>query len=197
MGAGGEICGDVAGDAVFDFLQDGDGGADLAGGAVAALEAVVLYKGGLHGVHVVRGAEALDGGDFMVLLHDGEGEAGDDAAAIYHDGAGTALALIAPFLAAGEVEVLAEGIKEVGAGIDLEVAGLAIDGEGHLDGGAGAGEGGGIGGGCGLLLGEELGAPEACGAGAHLGDEFSAGGAAGRLWRWLVHSGGVWCGGVV
>ena len=36
------------------LFEERDGRADLAGGAVAALEAVVLEEGGLHGVEVTR-----------------------------------------------------------------------------------------------------------------------------------------------
>ena len=45
------------------FFEERDGGADLAGRAVAALEAVVLEEGGLDGVEVVALGEAFDGGD--------------------------------------------------------------------------------------------------------------------------------------
>ena len=115
------------------------GGADLAGGAVAALEAVVREEGGLRGAEVAGRAEAFDGGDLGALRGDGEGEAGVDAAAVDEDGAGAALAVVAAFLAAGEVEVFAEEIEQRGAGVDGEGAGLFVDGEGDGDGVSGAG----------------------------------------------------------
>ena len=49
------------------LFEQRDGGADLAGGAVAALEAVVLEEGGLDGVEGVAVGEAFDGGDLGAL----------------------------------------------------------------------------------------------------------------------------------
>ena len=61
-------------------------------------------------------AVAIDGSDGVALGGDCEGEAGVGAAAVEEDGAGAALAVIAPFLAAGEVEVLAQEVEEGGIG---------------------------------------------------------------------------------
>ena len=94
--------GDGAEGVVFVLFQEGNGGADLARGAVAALKTVVLEEGGLDGVKIIAVREAFDGGDFGSIDGDGEGEAGVDAAAVDEDGAGSALAVVAAFLAAGE-----------------------------------------------------------------------------------------------
>ena len=45
------------------LFEHGGGGADLAGGAVAALEGVVLEEGGLDGAEGVAVGETFDGGD--------------------------------------------------------------------------------------------------------------------------------------
>ena len=123
--------GDGAEGVVLVLFEEGDGGADLAGGAVAALEAVVFEEGGLDGVEGVAVGEAFDGGDLGSVGGDGEGEAGVDAAAVDEDGAGSALAVVAAFLAAGEFEVFAQGVEEGGAGVEGERVRCAVDLEGH------------------------------------------------------------------
>ncbi len=100
------------------LFEKGDSGADLAGGAVAALEAIVFEEGGLDGVQLVAVRESLDGGDLGALRDGGKGEAGVDAAAVDEDGAGATLSVIAAFLAAGETEILAQSVEQGGAGVD-------------------------------------------------------------------------------
>jgi hypothetical protein len=105
------------------------GGHDLAGGAVAALVAVVLDEGGLHGVQIVGLAEAFDGGDFFACGHDGEGQAGVHTAAVDMDGACSALAVVAALLGAGEVEALTHQIEQRDARLQAgEVVLFAVDG---------------------------------------------------------------------
>src|SRR5580658_4502911 len=117
----------------MDFFDECGRGADLAGGAVAALEAVVGEECGLRGAEVIGGAEAFDSGDLGALRGDGEGEAGVDTAAVHEDGTGAALAVIATLFASGEVEVLAEEIEQRGAGVDGEGSLLFVDGDGDGD----------------------------------------------------------------
>ena len=114
------------------LFEEGGGGADLAGGAVAALEGVVLEEGGLDGAEVVAVGEAFDGGDLGSVGYGGEGEATVDAAAVDEDGAGSALAVVAAFFAAGEIEVFAQGVEQRGAGVEgVSDVGFAVDLEGH------------------------------------------------------------------
>ena len=63
-------------------------------------------------------AEAFDGRDLVALVHRGEAEARVDAAAVDVDGAGAALAVVAAFLRAGEVQMLAQAVEQRGARID-------------------------------------------------------------------------------
>jgi len=114
---------------VFGFCKEGGGGADLAGGAVAALESVVIEEGFLDGAEAGLVAKAFDGSNFRALSGDGEGETRVDTAAVEEDGTGAALAVIASFFAAGEIEVFAEEIEEGGAGIDGEGVELLVDGD--------------------------------------------------------------------
>ena len=87
----------------------------------------MLKKGGLHGVEILRNAEAFDGGDLVTLGGDGEGEAGVHATAVEQHGAGATLAVVAPLLAAGQVELLAEEVEERCAGVDGDLPYLPID----------------------------------------------------------------------
>ena len=51
------------------FGQQRDGGADLAGGAVAALEAIMAHERGLHRIESALFGQALDGGDLVTVMH--------------------------------------------------------------------------------------------------------------------------------
>ena len=62
--------------------QDCDGGTDLAGRAVAALETVVLDEGRLQWMEVAGLAETFDRGDLLTCVHDGECQAGVDPMAL-------------------------------------------------------------------------------------------------------------------
>jgi hypothetical protein len=95
-------------------------------GAVAALEGIELDEGCLHGVEFAGLSETFDGGDALAGMHHGEGEARVHAASIDVDGACAALAVVAAFLGAGKVEVLAKTVEKRGAWIDLKVVVLSI-----------------------------------------------------------------------
>ncbi len=57
-------------------------------------------------MQVFGGAEAFDGGHLIASRGDGEGKAGVDATAVQEHGTGTALAVVAAFFTAGEVQLL-------------------------------------------------------------------------------------------
>src|ERR1044071_1237617 len=102
-------------------------GAELPGRAVAALEAVVADERGLQRVEAIVGREPFDGDDLLAAVHDREGEAGVVAPPVDQHGAGAACALVAPFLRAGEVEVLAQRVEQRGARVEAEVMVAAVD----------------------------------------------------------------------
>src|SRR5260221_3723035 len=56
------------------FVDEGDAGADLAGGAIAALEAVVANERGLQGMQVTIRGKTFDRSDRLAAAHDGESE---------------------------------------------------------------------------------------------------------------------------
>jgi hypothetical protein len=77
-------------------------------------------------------AKALDRGDLVALVHDGERQAGIDAPAADHNGAGAALAVVTTLLRAGQVEMLAQRVEQRCAIIEIEIALPAVDGEAYL-----------------------------------------------------------------
>ena len=109
------------------LLQDGDGGHDLAGGAVAALVTIVLDERDLHWMKVIGLADAFDRCDLVGAMHHGEGEARVNAAAVDVDRTGSALTMVAALLGAGQVEVFAETIEKSSARVKAERMGLAVD----------------------------------------------------------------------
>ena len=90
----------------------------------------MLEEGGLDGLEVVAFGETLDGGDLGSVDHDGESEAGVDAAAVDEDRACSALAMVAAFLTAGEVQVLSQSVEQGCAGVEGE----GVRGAVHLEG---------------------------------------------------------------
>ena len=66
----------------LDFLQHRHRGADLSRRAIPTLEAVVLDERRLHGMHLLRRAQALDGGDASPWMHDRQRQTGIDAPAV-------------------------------------------------------------------------------------------------------------------
>lgn len=120
----------MARDIGLDLLQHGDGGTDLTRRAIAALEAVVFHKGGLHRVEVARLAEAFNSLDAVSVMHDGQRQTGIHAASVDHDGAGAALPVIAALLGAGQVEMLAQEVEKARPVVDIELVKLVIDRQG-------------------------------------------------------------------
>ena len=99
---------------------------DLTRGAVAALIAVVLDEGGLHGMQMIRLADALDGRDLIRRVHHGKRQARVHALAVHMHRAGAALAVIAALLGAGQVQVFAQAIEQRGPRIDAQRIALAV-----------------------------------------------------------------------
>ncbi|MNP51306.1 hypothetical protein D3C76_1456120 [compost metagenome] len=70
-------------------------------------------------MQLVRRSEPLDSGDFRAFVHYRQGQAGIDAPAVDNDRAGAALAVVATFLGAGELQVFAQQVEQGGAGVKL------------------------------------------------------------------------------
>ena len=95
--------------------------------AEAALLRVVLHKRFLHRIHLLRRTDSFHRCDLAALGLDGEHGAGINRVAIDQDGAGAASAAVADFLAAGEVEPIAQRVEQRNAGLDVNFAPLSID----------------------------------------------------------------------
>jgi len=104
---------DIAAHELADFIgiaslalgDQAGGGTNLARGAIAALEGIVLDEGLLQWMHRASLRQALDRRDVRAVLHHRQGEAGIDSSAIDQNRAGPALAVIAALLRAGEIEM--------------------------------------------------------------------------------------------
>ena len=70
--------------------------------------------------------QTLDRGDLRAIVHDGERQAGIDTPSVDENGASAALALIAAFFRAGQVQMLAQQIKKRRAGIKQSEYGLPL-----------------------------------------------------------------------
>jgi hypothetical protein len=86
-----------------------------------------LNKGDLEGMKVVVARKSLDGRYVSAVVHQGKRQAGQYALAVEQDGACAARALIASLLGSGEVEELAQNIKQRLARINVQLSNLAID----------------------------------------------------------------------
>lgn len=134
----GHVSGGVAGPARLHLGKHADGRTDLAGSAVATLEAVTLDEGALHGVQAIGIAQAFDRHDLVVLMHHGERQTGVDAPAVDQHRAGAALPVITPLLGPAQAQMLAQRVEQRGPWIHLKPSHLIVDAQldcrqlGHL-----------------------------------------------------------------
>jgi hypothetical protein len=110
-------------------IEEGGGAEGHAAGAVAALHGAFVEEGLLDAVEGTGGGEAFDGGDSAAGGGADGSDAGDDWAVVEEDGACPALTLAAAILRAGEGEIFAKDIEEWAAGVGLDAALSAVDGE--------------------------------------------------------------------
>ena len=78
----------------------------------------------------------------VAFVHDRQRQAGIDALAVDQHGAGAALALVAPFLGAGQMQMLAQRVEQGRPRVEVEFADGAVDREGYLHIGGDSGCGG-------------------------------------------------------
>ena len=115
------------------FLEQRDGRHDLAGRAIAALIAVAGNERRLHRMQCVGRAQALDGGDLVPVVHQGEAQAGIHAPAVHMHRARAALPVIAALFRSGEGDGLAEAIEQRRPRIDAKLVVLAVDAQRDRD----------------------------------------------------------------
>ena len=102
------------------------GGHDHAGRAEAALQPVLFPEGLLQRVQRAISREPLDGGDLPTFRLDGEHGAALHRLPIHVDGAGTALARVAADVGAGEIQLVAQHVREQRPWLDLRGPGHAV-----------------------------------------------------------------------
>jgi hypothetical protein len=66
--------------------------------------------------------QPLDRRDLGAVLHDRQGQTGEDACSVHQHGAGTALSVVAPFFRSRQIEVLAQGVEQARPGGDVELS---------------------------------------------------------------------------
>ena len=79
----------------------------MAGGAVAALETIVLQECGLHWMKLPVDREAFNGCDPITLVHDRECQARVDPTTVDMNGTGAALTVVASFFRSEKFEMFA------------------------------------------------------------------------------------------
>ncbi|MGY4282914.1 hypothetical protein ACVWXO_002134 [Bradyrhizobium sp. LM2.7] len=107
-------------------VHDVDRRHDHAWRAIAALQAVIVAEGGLHGVQLVAPGDAFDGGDVGAVGLSRQHRAGFHRLAVHVHDAGTALAGVAADMGPGEVEVIAQELDQQGAVLDVNGNSLAV-----------------------------------------------------------------------
>src|SRR5215470_15556560 len=122
----------IAGPAGPLFGEERDGGADLAGRAVPALEPVMAHESGLHRMESALFGQALDGGDLVAIMHYRERQTAIDALSIDDDRAGAALSLVAALLRTGQREMLSQSIEQRGPRIEVQGIVLPVDREPYV-----------------------------------------------------------------
>ncbi len=105
-------------------------GHDHAGGAEAALEALRVEKGALHGMQFVAAGEAFDGRYLAAFGAEGGNEAAVHRLAVERHRAGAAVAGVAAFLDAEPAELAQEGAQALPRR-RLGLRQLAVDGQFH------------------------------------------------------------------
>src|SRR4051812_34873663 len=78
-------------------------------------------------------SQSLDGGDFVVLMHDSKGQAGVHAPAVDVNRTGSALAVVTALLCAGQERGFAQAIQQSRARINLQTEHLAVDAQSDKD----------------------------------------------------------------
>jgi hypothetical protein len=130
-GAAAEVALEAESDLVLggigDLVEQRHRGHDHAGGAVPALEAVVLLECLLHRVHRVPIGEALDGGDRQAIGLDREHRARLHRLTVDVDRAGAARRGVAADVGAREAEVLAHEMHQERTWFDVAGSFDAVD----------------------------------------------------------------------
>src|SRR3989449_4087714 len=111
------------------LLEEGVAGHQHAGGAVAALEAVLCHEPLLKRMQLAVLLQALHRHDFLVAGLDGEHGARLHRSAVHEDGAGAAVGRVAPDMGAGQPQHVPDQVDQQEARLDVSLVLLAVDRE--------------------------------------------------------------------
>ena len=112
-------------------LEQRLGAHDHAGDAVAALRRLLGLEGDRQQAGLAVGRrQAFERAHLAIAQRGDRHEAGEDRLAVEQDGAGAALAQPAAELGAVECQLVAQHVEQRRVGIDIDLVGLAVDGEG-------------------------------------------------------------------
>src|SRR6266851_479496 len=109
------------------LLEQRDRRHDLAAGAIAALIGIVRDERRLHRMQGAGLSDTFYRRDLVALVHHGEAQARVHPPAVDMHGAGAALAVVAAFLGAGQVNGFAQAIQERRARVEAQPVLAAID----------------------------------------------------------------------
>ncbi|VTR09864.1 Uncharacterised protein [Clostridioides difficile] len=115
--------------ALFRLVEHADRRAQLAGGAVAALEGVLVDERLLHLVQVVAVTEPLGGHDLGALIGHRERQAADDPATVDQHSARAALPVVASLLGGEDAQAVAEAVEQGRARVHDDVAEGTVHGQ--------------------------------------------------------------------
>jgi len=108
------------------FRQASRRGAELSGGAKAALESVVPDERVLQSAELTILSKSFDRDDFVTFVHHRQSEAGIDSAPIDQDGAGPAFTVLTTFFTAGQALRLTQKIQERSSSFNFDRVRLPI-----------------------------------------------------------------------
>ena len=135
-GAAAEVVGEVEADLVLGrigvLVEQGFGGDEEAGRTDAALQGGAFQKALLERVQVAVLGEAFDRFDLGPFGFDREDQAAVHRQAVHEHGARAAVAVVAAFLRAGQVQRIAEHLQEALPRLAEEFGGFAVDGRGDV-----------------------------------------------------------------
>ena len=100
---------------------------DLSRRAVPALKGVVVDERLLHGVQLLRRADALDGGDFAAFQREGQRQTRQLRFAVHMDGTRAALPVVAALLRAAQMQAFAQQVEQCHLGRHAQNTGLPIE----------------------------------------------------------------------
>jgi hypothetical protein len=94
------------------FADQSNGGHDLAGRAIAALEGIVVDEGLLHRVQGTILCQSFHGCHSGTVQPNREDKTGRNAASIHEHSAGAALAVVTALLGTSQIQILAQRVEQ-------------------------------------------------------------------------------------